>query len=124
MKPMLAFVAFVLFFQSPRAIGPQTPQDRGSVYGSVTDARNGEGLSSFQVFVVEEKIGTLTNEKGRFLLRGLPLGEATVQFQHPCFHPVTVQVELTSWMSLRRIDVGMPYDIEMEYAKGCDRRIR
>jgi len=123
-KPILALAGMFLFSLGPSAIELQTAPDRGSIHGRVTDARNGEELSSIQAFIIDGKIGTLTNREGLFLIQGVPLGEATVRFQHHCFHPVTVKVQLTSGMSQRRIDVGMPYDIEMEYEKGCDRRIR
>jgi len=123
-KTILAVAALLLFSPSSRAIYPQTGPDHGSIFGRVIDARNGEGLYSIQAFIVEGEIGTLSNRDGLFLLQGVPLGEATIRFQHHCFHSVTVKVQLTSEIRERRIDVGMPYDVEQGSEKGCDRRIR
>ena len=123
MKPILSMTVMLLFFPSWRAFQGQSVPDRGTIYGLVTDARDGEGLHSIQVFIAGAKIGALTSRDGAFLIRDVPLGEATVRFQHPCFHSVEVEVHFTADVIRRRVDVGMPYDIEMEYAKGCDRRI-
>jgi hypothetical protein len=114
-----ALLAFVL---------PAPTQDpaanTGTVLGQVTDPGSGEPLPHIQVSYPEGKSGGQTNEDGLFLLREIPFGTATVLFEHPCFHPVSVTVELSSRLPERRVDVGMPYDIETEAETGCDRRIR
>ena len=119
MKTALVLAALLLFSPSSDSVDLQTAPDRGFVYGRVTDARNGEELLSVQVYIVDAKIGTLTDQKGRFLLRNVPLGETTVRLKRICFHSVTVEVRLTSGLNQRRTDIGMPYDFE----QGCDRRI-
>jgi len=123
-KTILGLAAILLFSPSFRALQERPVPELGSVQGMVTDARNGEGLYSIQVFIPDAKIGTLTNEDGGFLIQDVPLGEVTVRFQHNCYHPIAVKIQLTPGMAERSINVGLPYDIEMGYEKGCTRRIR
>jgi hypothetical protein len=111
-KTILALAAVLLFSSSSNALGPQPTPDRGSIYGLVTDARNGEAIASVQVSIADAKIGALTTLEGKFLLMNIPLGEATVRFEYLCSHPVTISVRLTPEMSQRRIDLGMPHNNE------------
>lgn len=119
MKTILALAALLLISPNPGSIDPQTVPDRGIIYGRVTDARSGEELASVRVYIVDAKIGTLTDQEGRFLLLNVPLGEAAVRLEHLCYHPVTVKLRMTPGLNQRRADLGLPYD----YEQGCDWRI-
>lgn len=119
MKTILALASLLLLFPNPGSLDPQTVPDRGLIYGRVTDARTGGHLASVRVYIVDAKIGTLTDQDGRFLLLNVPLGEASVTMERLCYHPVTVKLRLSSALRERRADVGLPFDNE----QGCDRRI-
>jgi TonB-linked SusC/RagA family outer membrane protein len=64
----------MLLGASGRSLGAQ-----GSVTGRVTDAANTQPLSSVQVIVVGTNIGGLTNDDGRYTLRGVPVGTSDLQ---------------------------------------------
>ena len=119
MKTILALASLLLLLPNPGSVDPQTVPDRGLVYGRVTDARTGDQLASVRVYIVDAKIGTLTDQEGRFLLVNVPLGEATVRMERLCYHPVTVKLRLSTTLPQRRADLGLPIDHE----QGCDWRI-
>ena len=102
MKTILALAAMLLFSPTSGSFDPQTVPDRGIIYGRVTDARSGEQLASVRVYIVDAKIGTLTDREGRFLLLNVRLGEATVTIERLCYHPVTVKLRLTAGLNERR----------------------
>ena len=50
---------------------------QGSITGRVTDAATGQPIASAQVNVVNTSIGTLTNDQGQYILRGVSAGTPT-----------------------------------------------
>jgi len=124
LRNLILFGAATLLALGSAAPTPDPAANTGTVLGQVTDPGSGEPLPHIQVSYPEGMRGGQTNEEGFFWLREIPFGTATVLFEHPCFHPVSVTVELSSRLPERRVDVGMPYDLETEKETGCDRRIR
>lgn len=68
------------------ALGPVAlvAQETGTVAGTVVDATSQEPLSGAQVFIAtqagaEGAYGTITDQRGRYLIRDVPAGEHTVQ---------------------------------------------
>jgi len=92
------------------------------VFGVVTDPETGEPFSHIQVSVPEERLGALTNEDGQFVLRGIGVGQTTLLFEHRCFHSVAVKLVLSSDLRQRRVDIGMPYNVETAPELGCSRQ--
>jgi TonB-dependent SusC/RagA subfamily outer membrane receptor len=74
-------------------------QETGVITGRVTEAGSGRPLSGVQVAVDGTRLGTLTNEEGRYLLQGVPAGEHGVRVILLGFREqsssVTVQVGAT-----------------------------
>ena len=118
-------LGFALLLSLTMAAGvSDTPSRTGEIWGKITDAKSGEVLNGIQVVLPEARIGGLTNQEGLFFLRNIPLGATTLRLEHPCFHSVTVEVEMRADIPQRQVSVGMPYDLETEAQTGCDRRIR
>lgn len=77
-KQLLGFglaILMLLVVTPAAAFGQQT------VRGQVTNADTGEPIAGVQVTVVGTRIGTLTNEQGRFVLREVPADAEQVRFQ-------------------------------------------
>ena len=103
---------------------PQAQIEVGTLRGQVTNAKTGEILRGVQVVVDKARLGGLTNGSGRFYLRQVPLGRSTLVLEHPCFHSVAVEIDLTEGISERILNIGMPFDLETGNRTGCDRRVR
>ena len=103
---------------------PQTQAEVGTLRGQVTDAETGYILRGVQVVVHKASLGGLTNGSGRFLLRQIPLGRSTLVLEHPCFHSVAVEIDLSVRISERILNIGMPFDLETGNRTGCDMRMR
>ncbi len=71
-----------------------TTRRTGTIQGVVTDTRTGRGLAVAQVHVVGTGIGTVTDARGSFVLREVPVGEQVVEVQLLGYraHAETVQV--------------------------------
>ena len=91
------------------------------VAGLVIDAESGEPLSGVQIYVREHEIGTLTDQSGAFLLRDIPLGQATLMFRRVCFHTVSVDIAFSADLNQRQVSVGMPFDHESSADARCRR---
>ena len=65
----------------------------GTVTGTITDAANGAGIQSVQVYLVDTGLGTLTNASGRFLILNVPAGSYTVRAERLGF--ATQDIEVT-----------------------------
>jgi len=70
---------------------PVTAQT-GQVTGSVTDAMSNTGIQSVQVYLVDEGLGTLTNQSGRFLILNVPVGTYTLRAERLGYGTQDVQI--------------------------------
>lgn len=68
-KTILIFLFIILLYSIAEA------QNNGRLRGFVTDSTNGEALAYSNIFIEELKIGTSTDEKGFFIISGLPGGK-------------------------------------------------
>ncbi len=53
-----------------------------SITGRVTDQQTGNPLPNVNIFIVGTSFGSATDQDGRFEIRGVPAGEATIEFSH------------------------------------------
>ncbi len=74
MRTLLLFGALATWALVPRVASAQT----GSVVGQVTDTDTQRPIAGAQVYVQGTTRGTITNQDGRYLLAGIPVGEQTV----------------------------------------------
>ena len=68
----------------------------GTVTGAITDASNGAGIQSVQVYLVDSGLGTLSNASGRFLILNVPAGSYTLRAERLGFGTQEMQVTVTS----------------------------
>ncbi|HEY2852499.1 MAG TPA: carboxypeptidase-like regulatory domain-containing protein, partial [Gemmatimonadaceae bacterium] len=62
-------------------------QQTGSVVGVVTDGATGQPLSGAAISIGGTMLGALTDGRGRFIIRGVQSGPATVRAQRLGYHP-------------------------------------
>ena len=91
MSRLAAAVAVV----SVLAVSPVAAQT-GTVTGSITDAANGAGVQSVQVYLVDSGLGTLTNASGRFLILNVPAGSYTLRAERLGYGTQEMQVNVTA----------------------------
>jgi TonB-linked SusC/RagA family outer membrane protein len=63
-------------------------QATGVLRGTVVDAAVGNPIGQVQVYLVGSRRGTVTQENGRFLITGVPVGEVTLRAQKLGYAPV------------------------------------
>ncbi|MBA4160222.1 MAG: carboxypeptidase-like regulatory domain-containing protein, partial [Gemmatimonadetes bacterium] len=60
---------------------PSAQAQTGSIRGTVVAEGTNQPLAGVQIFVLNTRIGTLTNQNGAFLLINVPVGQAEVRAQ-------------------------------------------
>ena len=68
----------------------------GTVTGTITDASNGAGIQSVQVYLVDTGLGTLTNATGRFLILNVPAGSYTLRAERLGYATQDIQVSVSA----------------------------
>src|SRR5205085_10530989 len=63
-------------------------QETGVLRGTVVDAAVGNPIGQVQVYLVGSRRGTVTQENGRFLITGVPVGQVTLRAQKLGYTPV------------------------------------
>ena len=81
MKTILGRSRYLLALLSLTLFAPSTAltQEVGRIVGRVVDTETGAGLSSVTVQVAGTRIGALTSVDGRFVIPGVPAGNATLR---------------------------------------------
>jgi hypothetical protein len=94
-----------LLLSVPPAIVRAQDAPRGTILGTVVDDSTGAALARVTVLVVEPTRGTLTDERGRFVLTGLPAGQRTLRARALSYRqrdvPVVVRAGDTVVVALR-----------------------
>ena len=73
-----------------------TATGTGRVTGTVTDSASGRALGQVQIQVAGTRLGTLTDEAGRFSVANVPAGAQTVEARRLGYLPVTRRVTVTA----------------------------
>lgn len=68
----------------------------GTVTGAITDASNGAGIQSVQVYLVDTGLGTLSNASGRFLILNVPAGSYTLRAERLGYATQDIQVSVSA----------------------------
>lgn len=76
--------------------GPGVAQGGGTIAGQVTDAATQEPLIGVQVMLAGTTRSTLTNDAGRYLLTGVPLGTHEVRASRLGYAQSTLQVAVSA----------------------------
>lgn len=91
-KKILAFAVLSLVVLIPVVASAQT----GSITGSITDARTGEGLPGATVFLPELSLGQSTNLDGEYTINNVPAGTHNVRVTYVGYVGRTVSVTVTA----------------------------
>ncbi|MGE0020167.1 MAG: TonB-dependent receptor [Draconibacterium sp.] len=89
MKTQLVKILSILFFifLSSQNI---FSQDKGTVRGTITDAKSGETLIGVNIIIEGTTTGTITDFDGNFTLPNLPSGMVTLVFSYISYAPQTI----------------------------------
>ena len=77
-------------------LSPGDALAQGTVTGLVTDSRTGQPMVAAQVSLEGTQVGGLTNNSGRYLIAGVPVGTHTLEVQRIGFTTVTREVTVTA----------------------------
>jgi len=69
-------------------------QDTGTIEGTVIDAATGESLPGATVQVLEEGIGSATDDEGRYTIESVPAGDQRLRVQFVGYEVITRSVEV------------------------------
>lgn len=104
MRPIPILFIFICIL-SVKSIASQQPvQD---IRGTVRDAATGEALYGANIVLEGTARGTITDEEGRFLLSGIPVGRYNLQVLYIGYHPVVIPELLVGSGKEVYLDIGM-----------------
>jgi len=81
-------------FTGPSPAGDADLLPRGEIAGTTTDAATGQPLGGVQLFVRGTRVGTLSNQDGRFLIEHVPVGTREVVAQLVGLGVVRIEVSV------------------------------
>lgn len=103
-------------------------QERGSITGILTDQDTGQPLVNAQVSVVGTRLGTMTNQQGRYLLTGVEAGSHQVRINligySQAMQQVTVQAGQTATVDFTLAVTAIGLDELVVTATGQQQRRR
>jgi hypothetical protein len=95
--------------------GASLAQDSaGTVSGFVRDSSTGEPLIAATVIVVDQPLGTITNESGYYVLPRVPTGEITLAFTYIGFAQLLRSMTITTDTNVRTDVRLQPHAVEAE----------
>jgi TonB-dependent receptor len=78
----------------------------GRVTGRITDSKTGAPLPSASIIIAETEAGTVSNDRGYYMLRNVPPGTNTVRVSYIGFEKTDLEVVVESDRTVR-LDVGL-----------------
>ncbi|MDF1502358.1 SusC/RagA family TonB-linked outer membrane protein [Roseisolibacter sp. H3M3-2] len=94
--PLARALGLAALLAASPAFAPLLAQGTGRLTGTVTDSASGRALGQVQVQVAGTRLGTLTDENGRFTFLNVPAGAQTVEGRRLGYVPVTRRVTITA----------------------------
>jgi iron complex outermembrane recepter protein len=73
-------------------------QVKPALSGKITDAKTGEGLAGASLYLADDKIGTIADAQGNFILKNIPPGHHIVEVSHTGFSTLVVHLEINGNM--------------------------
>lgn len=71
---------------------------KASLSGRITDAKTGEALPGASVYFIDDKIGTVADADGKYLLTNIPFGHHVVEVSHTGYSNLVEHIEMTADM--------------------------
>jgi iron complex outermembrane recepter protein len=66
-----------------------------SLSGSITDLKTGEPLAGASIYLTDDKLGAMANEKGNYVLNNIPAGHHVIEISHAGYATIVEHIELT-----------------------------
>ncbi len=106
----LAILGLIVCFCTG-ALGPAAAQERYVVSGKITDAGTGEAVLYANVVLQPLMLGSSTNEKGEYLLRGVPAGSYRLVVTYIGYEEYSAEIAITGHLvrniALRQQSLGL-----------------
>lgn len=67
-----------------------------SLTGKITDEKTGEALAGASVYLADDKIGTVADATGKYVLNNIPDGHHVVEVSHTGYTTLVVHLELNA----------------------------
>ncbi len=97
------------------SLAPAEASTGGKIAGVVKDAATGDGLPHANIVVVDTKLGTTADEKGRFFILNVPTGTYTLKATYIGYADYTVEEVRVSANLTTNLDIGLTSsDIQVE----------
>ncbi len=88
--------AAAVLLVAPALARPALAQATGAVTGAVLDSVSRRPVPGAQVTILGTRLGAVTNEAGRYVLRAVPAGAATVRVQRVGYAPQERRVDVSA----------------------------
>src|SRR5262249_36972569 len=89
----IAVASLAVLILAPQRSRGQQVSAAGTVTGTVVDRNPAQPLDGTTISIVGTRLGTSTDGRGHFVIRGAPVGTATVRAQRLGYRPMTSTVE-------------------------------
>lgn len=94
-RPFFLFILIALGLFAARSQGNATPAPEGTtISGFVADSANGETLIGATVSIKGEKLGSITNKSGYFVIQGVNTGKHTIRATYLGYRPKETTVNV------------------------------
>src|SRR6185436_3027997 len=77
-------------------LAPPLAAQQSTVTGRVTDGSSGEPIAAVQVLIAGLRIGSLSQQDGRYILQNVPVGTHELSAQRIGYRTVTAQITVTA----------------------------
>lgn len=67
-----------------------------SLSGTIADAKTGEPLSGASIYLTDDKLGTIADEKGNYVLYNIPAGHHVLEISHAGYATLVEHIELAT----------------------------
>lgn len=64
--------------------------------GKITDVKTGESLPGASIYIADDRIGTIADGNGKYVLNNIPEGHHVIEISHAGYSTLVVHIELTS----------------------------
>jgi iron complex outermembrane receptor protein len=88
------YIIIIFFLSMVASLFAETPTDKLSLRGKVTDEINGSALMGVNIYFPELKKGTVTDDKGHYFITDLPAVTTTVQVSYVGHQTIAQAVNL------------------------------
>jgi len=71
---------------------------KATISGKVVDVKTGEALPGAYVYFIDDKIGTVADAQGKYILTNIPLGHHVIEISHTGYSSLVEHIEINANM--------------------------